>query len=336
MSNEIIYRPEVLSGYLGSLTLGGMFCCNLEEAWSKKFNIRGSIAVNSATSGLLSACMAAEVDHNCEVIVSPYTMSATAAAPAVLGAKIVFADIDQETFTLNPEEVAKHITKQTRAVIVTNLFGQPGYLHKLRALCDGAGIFLIEDNSQAILAKENDKYAGTIGHMGVFSLNVHKHIQTGEGGIVVTNRSDLEDRIRGAMNHGEMRGGDCGLNLRMTEITAMMAIDELARVEAAVAEIRKTAHDLKQIINRSNNIWYYPKREDCEHSYYCLAIGGMDADTAGSLGIHTYGRPLDEMGAFNSAPSQCPVAREISRTVRLIELVRNPRMEEIKKALEKI
>ncbi len=148
-----------------------------------------------------------------------YTMSATASVPKILGASIIFADIERETFCLDPVEVHNAITRKTKAVIVTNLFGHPAHLRELRDICDGHGVYLIEDNAQAIFAKEYGVYAGTIGHIGVFSLNVHKHLQVGEGGICVTNSSDLAKKMREAMNHGEMRGGILGLNLRMTEVT---------------------------------------------------------------------------------------------------------------------
>ena len=83
---------------------------------------------------------------------------------------------------------------------------------------------MIEDNAQAIYAKEGEKYAGTIGDIGVYSLNVHKSIQAGEGGICVTDDDGLADRLRGCINHGELSGMDIGLNLRMTEVTAAIAI----------------------------------------------------------------------------------------------------------------
>src|SRR6266446_3201830 len=218
------YSP--LSGYLGSDIYGGERCRSLETKWSGIFDVRYAIAVNSGTSGLLAACMAVDICLDSEVIVSPYTMSATAAVPKILGAKIIFADIERDTFTIDPVDVSNLITPRTEAVIATNLFGHPANLHELRDICDNHGIYLIEDNAQAIFAKEYDKYTGTIGHIGVFSLNVHKHLQVGEGGIIVTDNPWLDKKIREAMNHGEMRGGIPGLNLRMTEVTAAMAIEQ--------------------------------------------------------------------------------------------------------------
>src|SRR3974390_873920 len=119
--------PSPLSGYLADNPLGGKWCQQLEAEWCKKFGVKCAVPVNSATSGLLASCMAVGIRSDDEVIVSPWTMSATAAAPAVLGAKIIFADINPSTFTIDPSCIAAKITPRTKAVIVTNLFGQPAH-----------------------------------------------------------------------------------------------------------------------------------------------------------------------------------------------------------------
>jgi dTDP-4-amino-4,6-dideoxygalactose transaminase len=324
--------PHLLSGYLAENPLGGEWCQKLEADWCAKFGVSHAVAVNSATSGLLASCMAIGVKPGDEVIVPAWTMSATAAAPAVLGAKIVFADIDV-FFTLDPQSVEKAITKKTKAVIVTNLFGQAAQLKQLRTICDRHEIFLIEDNAQAILAKEGSRYTGTIGHMGVFSLNVHKHIQTGEGGVVVTDDGLLSISLRGAMNHGETRSGPPGLNLRMTELTAMMACSELDRVEYAVLEARQHAKTIKEILNGSQNVWYFPERDGCVHSYYCLPVGCRDEFHVRlqEIGLRKYLRPLYELPAFMG--TKLPEVEQAWRNVLLIELCHNPELDHIIDAL---
>jgi len=290
-----------LSGYIGSKADGGPMCRKLEDMWCETFGVHHAVAVNSATSGLLAACMAIEIQAGDEVIVSPYTMSASAAAPKLLGAKIVFADIEEETFGLDPVEVANAITPKTVAVIVTNLFGHPARLHELRAICDENHIYLIEDNAQAIFAKENGKYTGTIGHAGVFSLNVHKQIQVGEGGVVVTNHPDLSIKLREAMNHGEMRGGILGLNMRMTEVTAAMAIEQLRKAPQVIDDIRSYAKILTHYIKTFGAPVEPPTvRQDCEHSYYCwagLIAKDMNIEVPPPF-TRGYMRPLYELRAL--------------------------------------
>ena len=130
----------VLSGYLATEPTGGFEVRRLEADWARTFRTDHAVACNSATSGLFAACLAAEIIPGDEVIVSPYTMSATAAAPKMLGAKLVWCDINPWTYTMDAGLVEKLITKRTKAVIVTNLFGQAAHLRRLRNICDGKGL----------------------------------------------------------------------------------------------------------------------------------------------------------------------------------------------------
>jgi perosamine synthetase len=330
-----IKLPDVLSGYLGSRTHGGHYCRLLEIGWASRFSVEHAIAVNSATSGLLAACMAIGVNRDCEVIVPAWTMSATAAAPAVLGADIRFADIT-DNFTIDPKDAASLITSKTKAIIATNLFGHPADLHMLKGVCDEAGIFLIEDNAQAILATEYNRYTGTIGHMGVFSLNVHKHIQIGEGGVVVTNGEGFAEELRGAMNHGEMRGGIPGLNLRMTEVSAMMASEQLDIVDQEVNKARKLAKEIKNLINERKSIWYYPDRGGCENSYYCLPVSFLPEyeQILREVGVRNYEKPLYKLPAFHRFARHCSQLEKIADTIFVIELCHNPRINEVIEAIK--
>ena len=311
-----------LSGYIGSKPLGGPMCLTLEAMWCGVFEAKHAVAVNSGTSGLLAACMAIGIEYGDEVIVSPYTMSATAAVPKILGAKIIFADIEKETFCLDPVEVHNAITRKTRAVIVTNLFGHPAHLRELRDICDGQGVFLIEDNAQAIFAKENGVYAGTIGHIGVFSLNVHKHLQVGEGGICVTNSGELNRKLREAMNHGEMRGGILGLNLRMTEVTAAMAIEQLKKADQIIKDRIGLAEYISHHVKKKGLPILPPmKRDGCDHVYYCWAGLMLDEVNVQPPFRWRYQAPLWSIPAFRKIylPSSS-VVEDINERMLLLEI----------------
>src|SRR5512143_4053177 len=132
-------------------------------------------------------------------------MSATAACAKVLGADIVFIDIETIRFSMNMNMFAGKATP--KCIIVTNLFGHPAYLTSMRSWCDSNKVWMIEDNAQSPFAMEGNRYAGTIGHIGVFSLNVHKHIQCGEGGTIVTDNDEIGIRLAEGINHGELAGG---------------------------------------------------------------------------------------------------------------------------------
>jgi len=182
------YGP--LSGYLGGESKGGYYVEKLEADWCETFGCKHAIAVNSATSGLLAACVAADIRQGDRVITTPYTMSATAATPQFLGAEVVFQDIETSHYCLNPANSVLTDAKP-RAIIATNLFGHPADLVALRTMNKA---ILIEDNAQAPFAMQYGKYTGTIGHIGIWSMNVHKHIQCGEGGICGTNNDGTEPK----------------------------------------------------------------------------------------------------------------------------------------------
>lgn len=274
-ANAMLSLKRPLSGYLGGATpRGGYWTDRLESEWTAAFDCKYAIPCNSATSGLLAAAMAAGIDHTSTVWTTPYSMSATAACAMVLGARVEFIDIEPLRFSLNPNMLPNK--KPPKAIIVTNLFGHPAYLTTLRLWCDTRNVILIEDNAQSIFAKEGDLYAGTIGHMGVFSLNVHKHLQVGEGGIICTDDSLMSSRLRGAINHGELGNTINGLNLRMTEPTAAMACAQLSRGEEIIKGRRRLAHAITEMMNGIR--WLIPPSADfgCKHSYYVWA-GRIDA-----------------------------------------------------------
>jgi dTDP-4-amino-4,6-dideoxygalactose transaminase len=216
-----------------------------------------------------------------EVIVPPYTMSATVAAPLIYGGIPVFVDIDRETMTLNPARVAAAITPRTRAILVVNLFGQPAHLRELRELADRRGIMLVEDNAQGPLASENNRYAGTIGHIGVFSLNYHKHIHTGEGGICVTDDPALARRLQLVRNHAENivdsdEASDLanmvGFNFRLGELGAAVGIEQLRKIETHVARREHVGKRLSEGIADLEGLRAPAGRDGCRHVYYVWAL----------------------------------------------------------------
>ena len=319
----LIACHDTLSGFLGGETDGGPHVRSLETLWAETFKTKYAISVNSATSGLLAAAAAIGLKPGDEFIVSPYTMSATVAAPMMLGATPVFVDIEPDTYNLDVERVTESITRKTKAVIVTNLFGHPAHLRELRKHCDELGIWLIEDNAQSPFAEDHGQYAGTVGHIGVFSLNVHKHLQCGEGGICVTRDTELARRLFEYRNHGEMASGTLGLNLRMTEITAAIAIEQLRKAFMIIRGRINQAHSLSSIVRSIG--WMSPPiaRHGCSAVYYHWVFEadyariGVSRDQlalvlrAENFPVQTgYVEPLYSLKAFQPYATGCPVAEE--------------------------
>lgn len=278
-----VIDSDCLSGFYGSPGdefFGGPRVRAFEEAWAKRFDSSHAVSVNSATSGLVAAVGAAGVGPGDEVIVPPYTMSATVIAPLSYGGIPVFADIEDETFCLDPAVVRRALTPRTKAIIAVNLFGHPARLAELRKIADESGVMLIEDNAQGPLARENGRYAGTIGHIGVFSLNYHKHIHTGEGGICVTDDPGLARRLQLIRNHGENVVEDFGIenitnligfNFRMTEMSAAVGLAQLDQADMHVGKRVKLAQALSAGIDGLEGITVPVVRAGCTHVYYVWA-----------------------------------------------------------------
>ncbi len=275
-----VIRSGKISSFIGAWCKdfdGGTEVRAFEEAWAERFACRYAISVNSNTSGLIAAMGAVGVGPGDEVIVPPFSMSATVVAPLFYGGVPVFVDIEPDTFCLDLEKVKAAITHRTRAIIAVDLFGHPAELQALRQLADIRGIYLIEDAAQAPLAKENGRYAGTVGHIGVFSLNYHKHIHTGEGGICCTDDEELALRLRAIRNHGENVVEPLGLanitnlvgfNFRMTELSAAIGLAQLKKIDQLVDSRERIANRLTQATRGLAGLKPPIVRDGCRHVYY--------------------------------------------------------------------
>jgi len=278
-----VFDSHIFSKYLGCWHedfYGGDRVRALESAWAKAFNVKYAFAVNSATSALYCAVGALEIEPFDEVIVSPYTMSASATAPLIYNAIPVFADVEKEFFCLDPDDVERKITDRTKAIIVVDIFGQP-YSERINEIAKKHNLKVIEDCAQAPYAKLGEKFAGTLGDIGVYSLNYHKHIHSGEGGIVVTNNDELADRISLIRNHAEAvveaKGQKnlinmIGFNFRMTEIEASIAYEQLKKLPHLVAERVKNVKYLENQLACIPFIKPAKIRENATHVYYTHPI----------------------------------------------------------------
>lgn len=279
-----VMESRVLSDYYGSAGsrfLGGQEVRELEREWAAFFRVKHAMAVNSASSGLYCALAALGLEPGAEVIVPPYTMSATVTAVVANQCVPVFADIEPDCFCLDPASVESRITPRTRAVLAVDLFGQPADLKALGELCDRHGLSLVEDNAQAPGADHLGRFAGTVGRLGVFSLNVHKAIQSGEGGLVVTDDDDLAQRVQMIRNHAEAVVGDMrphdpagmvGFNFRMTELGAAVAACQLGKLKSRNQEKIDLAVYLNEKLAGFDFLTTPAIRPGCDHVYYLYVL----------------------------------------------------------------
>jgi len=291
--DRFLMGRKQLSGYQGNFSAnfwGGKQCQELEKEWAIKFDVKYALAVNSCTSALQIACGAVGIEPGDEVIVTPWSMSCSATAPMIWGGVPVFADIEKEYFCLCPDCIEKKITEKTKAIIVVDLFGQP-YDPKINEIAKKYNLKIIEDAAQAIgstIIIKNEKYgkyAGTIGDMGCYSLTQGKHLTSGEGGMIVTNDHDLYMKCALIRNHAEAvissmpdniqkvyssMKNMVGFNMRLTEIQAVIAREQLKKLDRFVRLRQDNAEFLNKKLSEIPGISKAEVRENCVHSYYVL------------------------------------------------------------------
>ncbi len=286
---KAVVQTGFLSPFLGSWNpnfrgasfYGGQKVQELERAWERYFDVKHAVTVNSNTSGLIAAVGAIGVEPGDEVIVSPWTMCASAASILHWNAIPVFADIEEDTFNLDPVSIEKNITPYTKAIMVTDIFGHTADLDAIMAIAGKHNLKVIEDCAQSPGASYKGRYAGTIADIGVFSLNYHKHIHTGEGGVCVTNDSKLAERMQLIRNHAEAVVGDkgvtdlsnmVGFNFRLTEIQAAIGIEQLKKLKSLVGERVAVAARLSDGLKVLKGLRIPVVKSDCTHVYYTYTL----------------------------------------------------------------
>jgi dTDP-4-amino-4,6-dideoxygalactose transaminase len=230
------------------------------------------VAVNSGTSGLHLGLIAAGVGPGDEVIVPSFTFAATANAVALTGATPVFADIEPETFTLDPAAVDAAVTERTRGILPVHLYGHPARMGELGAVAEKHGLALYEDAAQAHGAALDGRPVGTFGEMAMFSLYPTKNMTSGEGGMVVTATEDTARRVRLLRNQGMERQYEnelIGYNARMTDIHAAIGRVQLTKVDAWTEARRSNAAFLDANLS---GVIVPPVAEGARHVYHQYTI----------------------------------------------------------------
>ena len=226
----------------GRLSQGPMVA-RLERAFATMCGVRHAIAVNSGTSALIAALQTVHLRAGDEVVTTPFTFAATLNAILEAGATARFADIDPETFNIDPERVAAALTDRTSVVMPVHLYGQPAAMDAISELASARGLSIVEDAAQAHGARFAGRNVGSFG-IGCFSLYATKNISAGEGGIITTDDDERADRLRLLRNHGMRERGQyeiAGHNYRLTDLQAAIAIPQLDRLEASTARRRSHA-----------------------------------------------------------------------------------------------
>ena len=218
------------------------------------------LTFNSGTSALHALLQAYGIGAGDEVIVPSFTFVATANAPLFVGARPVFADIEDVTFGLDPEEVVKRITGHTKAIIPVHYAGCPCRIRELREISEDHHLILIEDAAESFGADILGQKTGTFGDAGVFSFCQNKIITTGEGGAVITGDSELHDRLKLIRSHGRLEAGNyfsstesmdyvtLGFNFRLSSISAALGTGQMEKVADLIHRRRQRAAYYRHVL----------------------------------------------------------------------------------------
>lgn len=264
------------SGYI----VQGPRTAELEQRFAELCGVRHAIATSSGTTALHLALLAHGIGPGDEVITTPFTFIASANSILFTGATPVFADIEETTFNIDPQQVRRAITPRTKAIMPVHLYGQMADMDELQALAHEHNLILIEDACQAVGATYKGQRAGSFG-TGVFSLYATKNIMAGEGGMITTNDDDIAAKCRLLRSHGMERRyhhETLGYNFRLTDLNAALGLVQLERLQQVTEQRRANAAYLNERLQTVITPITAPEREHVWHQYTIRIDAGRNRD----------------------------------------------------------
>ena len=268
--------------------LGGGKVTQFEEDFAALYGVKHAVGSTSGTAAIHVAVGTINPEPGDEIITAPITDGGTIVPILYQNAIPVFADID-DSYNMDPADVERKITDQTKAIIVVHLFGNACDMDAMVDIARRHNVALIEDCSQAHVTKYRGRYLGTIGDLGCFSLQQSKHMTTGDGGVTITNRDDLSERMCLFRDKGWTRQPGWGPrtyaflapNYRMTELQGAVGLAQVRKVRSVVEKRMKLGHLLSDSIRDIGGLTPAPVTPGSEHSYwlYGLRVDAWEAKT---------------------------------------------------------
>ena len=251
----------------------------LEERFADYVGAKHAVAVTNGTAALHAALYALGVGPGDEVITTPFTFVATANAILMQGAKVVFVDIDEETYNISPEAVEAAITDKTKAILPVSLYGLP-YDQRINKIAKAKNLFVLEDAAQSIGAGIGTKKSGSLADISSFSMYATKNIMAAEGGMITTDNEEWAELCRRFRHHGQSAQTryqyfDIGYNYRMTDIHAAIGLNQLARVEEFTEKRNANASYLTQQLAEIDGLTTPSCPDGWRHAYhqYTIRVG---------------------------------------------------------------
>jgi len=309
-SGSVVQGPEVAA---------------FEDEFSALVDGRHCVAVNSGTSALLLALVALEIGPGDEVIVPSFTFAATANSVALTGATPVFADIDPDTFNLDPDAVAAAITPRTAAIMPVHLYGQPADMRRLRELAERSGLAIIEDAAQAHGATLDGTPVGAFGQAAAFSFYPTKNMHALEGGMVVTPDAEFARTIRLLRNQGmERRYANelVGYNLRLTDVAAAIGREQLRKLPGWNEQRRANAAKLDAGLGGLGVVRTPFVADGVTHVYHQYTVR-VPADRRDALQEHLTARAIGSAVYYPTPTHLLPPFADLAEGTALPETARS-------------
>jgi len=259
-----------------------------EEAFAQYVGAKFAVAIANGTAALHAACFAAGINEGDQVITTPITFAASANSVLYCGGKPVFADINLDTYNIDPDEIRKRITPKTKAIIPVHFTGQPCDMKLLGEIAKEYNLIVIEDAAHAVGADYKGKSIGGISDMTTFSFHPVKHITTGEGGMITTNDEQLYKKLLLFRSHGITRDRDLmleeyqgpwyyeqlelGYNYRMTDIQAALGLSQLNKVDKFIKRRREIAGEYTLAFSEETNLITPLQQDGCNSSWHLYII----------------------------------------------------------------
>lgn len=262
--------------------IGGEAVKKFEHEFSTLLGVKHCIGTGNGTDSLFLILKALEVGPGDEVITPSFSCIPSAECITLTGATVVFADVDNQYYTLDPADVERKITSKTKAVVAVHLYGQVAPLAQLKTICDTHKIHLVEDCAQAHLTKEHDKFAGTIGIASAFSFYPTKNLGAyGDAGCVLTQDDQLVEKIRKLANHGALKKDIHeieGTNSRLDTLQAAILLVKLNHLQRWNQQREAIAKLYESLLNNHASITLPAIRKGSVHTFHIYAIRTKNRD----------------------------------------------------------
>lgn len=284
-----------------------------EQAIADYVGVKYAVAFCNGTAALHGACYAAGIGEGDEVITSPITFVASANCVRYVGGTVVFADIDAETYNIDPAQIRANITEKTKAIIPVDFTGQPVDIDEIMAIADKHNLVVIEDGAHSLGATYKGRKVGKTADMTMFSFHPVKPVTTGEGGVIVTNNDYYYKQLLKFRSHGIEptdyaieQGGwyyemtELGYNYRMTDLQAALGVSQLKKLDSFIAKRKEIADFYNTAFKDIEGITIPKQLENTQSGWHLYMIQLKNANRkevfdvmrAANIGVHVHYIPV--------------------------------------------